>query len=312
MPNRIIGGGICASDTLQALADNAEAEVLFYRLLVVADDFGRFDGRLAVIRAACFPLRTETTLTQKIGHWLTALERVRLIRRYEVDGKPYLLINKWEQHQRIRAVRAKYPDPPQNFPPNSQQSAASGGDPPQSAAIGGDLLQPAASCGDSRLARAGTHSHSQSYSHAQSYSHTEKNKDTAAAPPGVQQDVWDAWLRQKGRKQTADADRLQRKHLAEWLEQGQDVNAIVERSVASRWQGLQPQRAPPRQSNRADKRATNLELLTGQGDQKRERFAGTAERVDQPSVPALPSDIRESDDANVGGCGPRRSAAHMG
>ncbi|MDE6938470.1 MAG: hypothetical protein K2P28_09920 [Lachnospiraceae bacterium] len=29
----------------------------FYRLIVVCDDYGRFDGRPAIIKGACFPLK---------------------------------------------------------------------------------------------------------------------------------------------------------------------------------------------------------------------------------------------------------------
>lgn len=45
MPNRMIKESICTSETLAQLTP--EEERLFYRLLVNADDFGRFDGRAA-------------------------------------------------------------------------------------------------------------------------------------------------------------------------------------------------------------------------------------------------------------------------
>jgi hypothetical protein len=65
-------------------------------------------------------------------------------------------------------------------------------------------------------------------------------KVAVAPPPGVEPENWTAWLRHKGKKQTEDADRIQRKHIAQWLADGLDVNRIVEDAVAGKWQGLHP------------------------------------------------------------------------
>ena len=46
MPNRIIKESICRSDQINGLT--AFEEVLFYRLMVSVDDFGRYDGRQAI------------------------------------------------------------------------------------------------------------------------------------------------------------------------------------------------------------------------------------------------------------------------
>ena len=48
MPNRIIKESIRTSDSINEL--NWFEEVLFYRLMVSCDDYGRFDGRIAIIR----------------------------------------------------------------------------------------------------------------------------------------------------------------------------------------------------------------------------------------------------------------------
>ena len=55
MPNRIIKESICRSDTINSLS--CFEEVLFYRLIVACDDYGRFDGRPSVIKGYCFPLK---------------------------------------------------------------------------------------------------------------------------------------------------------------------------------------------------------------------------------------------------------------
>lgn len=109
MPNRLLREGIVDSERINALS--AEGERLFYRLLVVADDFGRMDARPAIVRARCFPLM-ETLSGEKIEKWLAELADKLLIVRYEVGGRPYLAVGRWEQ--RVRA-NAKHPPPPDDI-----------------------------------------------------------------------------------------------------------------------------------------------------------------------------------------------------
>jgi len=53
VPNRIIKESICTSNEIDAL--KPEEEILFYRIIVNCDDFGRMDARLPILRAKCFP-----------------------------------------------------------------------------------------------------------------------------------------------------------------------------------------------------------------------------------------------------------------
>src|SRR5690606_10357175 len=111
MPNRIIKESICTSDTLAQLT--AEEERLFYRLLVQVDDYGRFDGRSAIVLASCFPLLLNEIAVDKIEAWLQRLAEVGLIKFYHVDGRRYLYVTKWSKHQTPpRANKSKYPAPP--------------------------------------------------------------------------------------------------------------------------------------------------------------------------------------------------------
>jgi len=105
MPNRLLRDGICTSDLINTLT--TEEEVMFYRLLVVADDYGLMDARPAILKAQCYPLR-DTATPPKIEQWLAGLADKGLIVRYQHDGKPYLSVNKWEQ--RVRS-RQKYVGP---------------------------------------------------------------------------------------------------------------------------------------------------------------------------------------------------------
>lgn len=105
MPNRILKESIRTSDTINVL--KPIEEVLFYRLMVSCDDYGRFDGRTAIIKGTCFPLRDTTN--KDIENALSKLSTVGLITLYEVEGKPFLQLCTWEQHQNIRAKKSKYP-----------------------------------------------------------------------------------------------------------------------------------------------------------------------------------------------------------
>lgn len=108
MPNRIIKESICRSDSIDSLS--WFEEVLFYRLIVVCDDYGRFDGRPAVVKGSCFPLKDDITKKQ-IADALEKLSTAGLVRGYEVRGKSFLQLTAWEKHQQIRAKNSKYPAP---------------------------------------------------------------------------------------------------------------------------------------------------------------------------------------------------------
>lgn len=108
MPNRIIKESICRSDSIDSLS--WFEEVLFYRLIVVCDDYGRFDGRTAIIKGSCFPLKDDIT-KKHISEAIDKLSTVGLVRGYEFQGRPYLQLTTWDCHQQIRAKKSKYPSP---------------------------------------------------------------------------------------------------------------------------------------------------------------------------------------------------------
>lgn len=105
MPNRILKESICRSDSIDALS--WFEEVLFYRLIVNCDDFGRYDARLKIIKNICFPLKDVTE--KDVESALKKLSAAGLVRVYETQGRPYLQLVTWEAHQNIRAQKSKYP-----------------------------------------------------------------------------------------------------------------------------------------------------------------------------------------------------------
>lgn len=105
MPNRIIKEQICTSPDISNLS--WFGEVLFYRLIVSCDDFGRCDGHPAIIKGRLFPLKDVTV--KEIEAALTDLENNQMIVRYEVGGREFIQLTNWERHQSRRAKNSKFP-----------------------------------------------------------------------------------------------------------------------------------------------------------------------------------------------------------
>lgn len=112
MPNRVIKESIKRSPQIDALT--WFEEVVFYRLIVTADDYGCIDGRPVLIKNELFPTRENVT-RKSVEDAITKLVAVGLLYQYEVDGKPYLAFPTWEKHQRIRNKHRKYPAPPNDI-----------------------------------------------------------------------------------------------------------------------------------------------------------------------------------------------------
>ena len=108
MPNRILKESICTSESLDRL--NWFEEVLFYRLIVNCDDFGRFDGRTAVIKSRLFPLKEGLT-AKTVEAAVKKLVSAGLVSLYYVDEKPFLCLPTWNDHQNVRAKKSRYPSP---------------------------------------------------------------------------------------------------------------------------------------------------------------------------------------------------------
>ena len=110
MPNRIIKETICTSENVEQLT--SFQETAFIRLIVNCDDFGRFFGNPKILAARLFPLKEVSTET--MSETLEALVSADLVIVYESDGKQFVQLKTWEDHQQKRATKSKFPDPPVN------------------------------------------------------------------------------------------------------------------------------------------------------------------------------------------------------
>ena len=126
MPSRILRDW---TDSLRFDGLSAEAERLFTRLIMKADDYGRFHADPRLLRAGCFPL-SENLRANDLDRWLDELSNRQLILRYEAAGRRILAIINFGQ--RLKQSRWKFPPPPgepDNFLPMATNSP---GSPPNS------------------------------------------------------------------------------------------------------------------------------------------------------------------------------------
>lgn len=108
MPNRIIKESICTSEDLDKLSPMAE--ILFYRLIVKADDYGAYYGNENIVKSTCFPLKSDEIKSDQVKSWIFELASAGLIYVYEAeDGRKYIQFVKWDKHQQVRAKKRKYP-----------------------------------------------------------------------------------------------------------------------------------------------------------------------------------------------------------
>ena len=99
----------------------------------------------------------------------------------------------------------------------------------------------------------------------------------------------------------AQAVKLQTAKLLELQRAGCDPNDVILQSIERGWSGLFAVKAqpPPGVVSLRDKRVANMAELTGQARHER-TVEGVAERVGGAAVPALPGDLRQSHDDDVG------------
>ncbi len=120
MPNRILRDWT-DSDRMDALS--AEAERFFTRLIMKADDYGRYSADPKRLRAFLFPLKDSVADTD-CARWLAECEQAGLVGFYEAAGKRYLEIVNFRQRLRVmkeihpRPSNAPAPPPPASPPPD--------------------------------------------------------------------------------------------------------------------------------------------------------------------------------------------------
>lgn len=105
MPNRILRDW---TDSYHIERLSAEAERLFVRLLMKADDYGRYHDDPRLIKGSCFPLLCLTD--DQVLVWIAECAKAEVIKVYEVGKRKYLAIVEFKQRLH-EGARPKFPCP---------------------------------------------------------------------------------------------------------------------------------------------------------------------------------------------------------
>lgn len=107
MPNRLLRDWT-NSILIEKLSVGAER--FFVRLIMKADDFGRYYADACLLRSFLYPRIIEKVKESEVSKFLNECRTVGLVTVYEVDSKFYLEIKDFGQ--RLRSMKSKFPPPP--------------------------------------------------------------------------------------------------------------------------------------------------------------------------------------------------------
>jgi len=122
MPSRVLREGILDSRAVNSLSQ--EAELFYWHLLLVVDDYGRHEADPELLSVKCFPRRYAKFDSHMTGRCLTDVSNVLtddgqpLVTLYTVGNKKYLQVNNF--NQRMRAKKSRCPSPDSQMPVTCQ------------------------------------------------------------------------------------------------------------------------------------------------------------------------------------------------
>ncbi len=114
MPSRILKDSILTDKAFNSLTLTEES--IYHRLLVSADDYGIFYADPILLLRILYPRKTDIT-EEVIREGLDHMEEAGIIIRYTAEGEDYLKICSWENNQRLRNSRHKFPVPEEEATP---------------------------------------------------------------------------------------------------------------------------------------------------------------------------------------------------
>lgn len=121
MPSRILKDSILTDKAFNSLTLTEES--IYHRLLVSADDYGIFYADPILLLRILYPRKTDIT-EEVIREGLDHMEEAGIISRYTAEGEDYLKICSWENNQRLRNTRHKFPVPEEEEPAPKPESEA--------------------------------------------------------------------------------------------------------------------------------------------------------------------------------------------
>lgn len=284
MPNRWIKEAYLAASRINAASP--EARDLWIRLLVSADDHGLFHANPQLVASRCFPLGPDA---RKCARLLKELEDVRLIARYEADGRSYLRITQW--YERPRSA-PKYPLPPVGA---------------------GECGQMQASESNSKLTQAIARPHDMVHDHDHDHDHIHdhgpfgSSRVRATTPSPAPTRVLTepapehvAFAAEHGLDVAAEFASYH-DHFASIGKSHKDEGAGFRNWLrkAVKFQGERGRvNGSKRGQTLAERRVATMDAITGRAGNG--TIDSTGRRIDPAPVPALPGDLRQPDGPDVG------------
>lgn len=139
--SRVVRMHINSSHSLSQVS--LQADLTFRAMIVAADDYGRLDGRIEILKGLLFPLRKSVTVA-KLNEWIHELTRGPHppVLWYVVDERPYLRLTGWEKHrgQLKRRKRPEFPPPPESPHSTCREMPGDAGNlSPNDAGVGGGV-----------------------------------------------------------------------------------------------------------------------------------------------------------------------------
>jgi hypothetical protein len=107
MPDRVLRSGLLWSVKINSVSE--AAELLYVRLLLIADDFGLLDIDPMNLKIRALPGRDQFDL-ERIAKCTAELIEIELLSAYAVNGKKYAAVENWNQRRWAKA--SKLPMPP--------------------------------------------------------------------------------------------------------------------------------------------------------------------------------------------------------
>jgi hypothetical protein len=215
MPKRMLRDW---TDSVPVNRLTANAERLFIRLIMRADDYGCFTANTKLIRSLCFPLLTDRIRESDISRWLAECEQAGLIAFYGSADRPLLAIRNFGQ--RLKNSRRHYDAPPSDLA-FREVPGSSGKFPAEEKRRDVDVEE------------------------------EEKRGGVAAVPDGLDtpafRKAWDEWLAYRKGKGKAVSDIAAERQLAKCAKWGAGRSLVaIDTAISNDWQGLfEPKGAKP-------------------------------------------------------------------
>jgi hypothetical protein len=110
MPDRTLRESARFSERLETVSK--EAELMFWRMITVPDDFGVYYADPAQLRAAIWPMNKRNIRIADVARWRDELAQAGIIAQFEVSGMRYIELLRFGQAGKMKWPKRRHPAPP--------------------------------------------------------------------------------------------------------------------------------------------------------------------------------------------------------